>query len=137
VFNAVAVTPAMGRGLQWFTVIQWRCQGTWRQAVRRLSPASLSAQAVVQKGGTAASRGDIQLNGGEDLLTPQRYRLTPSTSWTGGGTNRGEEIVGGEDSRAGGLIPSCYCTMAIPPSVDLTEQLEARFSLNFKWQLIQ
>jgi hypothetical protein len=68
----------------------------------------------VSKGrGTAASRGDIQLNGGEDLLTPQRYRLTPSTSWTGGGTNHGEEIVGGEDSRAGGLIHNSHCTMAM------------------------
>ena len=64
--------------------------------MRRLSPASLSAQAAVQEGGTAASRGGIQLNGDEDLLTPQRYRLTLSTSWTSGGTNRGEEIVGGE-----------------------------------------
>jgi hypothetical protein len=50
VFNAVAVTPAMDRGLQRFTMIQWRCQGTWCQAVRRLSPASLSAQATKQGG---------------------------------------------------------------------------------------
>jgi hypothetical protein len=47
---AVAVTPAMDIGLQWFTVIRWRCQGTWRQAVRRLSPASLSAQVAKQGG---------------------------------------------------------------------------------------
>jgi hypothetical protein len=46
----VAVTPAMDRGLQRFTAIRWRCQGTWRQAVRRLSPASLSAQAAKQGG---------------------------------------------------------------------------------------
>jgi hypothetical protein len=50
VFNAVAVTPVMDRGLQRFTVIWWRCQGTWRQAVRRLSTASLSAQATKQGG---------------------------------------------------------------------------------------
>jgi hypothetical protein len=46
--------PAMDRGLQRFTAIWWRCQGTWRQAVRRLTPASLSAQAAKQ-GGTVVN----------------------------------------------------------------------------------
>jgi hypothetical protein len=81
---------------------------------RRLDDGEQLYPRAVSKGrGTAASRGDIQLNGGEDLLTPERYRLTPSTSWTGGGTNRGEEIVGGEDRRAGGLIHNSHCTMAM------------------------
>jgi hypothetical protein len=47
---AVAITPAMDRGLQRFTAIWWRCQGTWRQAGQRLSSASLSAQAAKQGG---------------------------------------------------------------------------------------
>jgi hypothetical protein len=33
------------------------------------------------------------------------------------------------------LSQSEHCTMVLPQSVDLTELFEARFSLNFKWQL--
>jgi hypothetical protein len=65
VFNAVAVTPTMDSGLQRFTEIRWRCQGTWRQAVRRLSPASLSAQAAKQGGYGGESP---ELSPGEQLL---------------------------------------------------------------------
>jgi hypothetical protein len=53
----------------------------------------------VSKGGsTAAGRGGVQLTGGEDLLTPRRYRLTPSTNLDAGDTNHGGRVVGGEDS---------------------------------------
>jgi hypothetical protein len=42
-----------------------------------------------QGGGTAASRIGVQLNNGDDLSTPRRYPLTPSTNRDAGDTNRG------------------------------------------------
>jgi hypothetical protein len=45
------------------------------------------------------------------------------------------EVAGGEHPVLAALSQSEHCTMVLPQSVDLTELFEARFSLNFKWQL--
>jgi hypothetical protein len=42
----VASAPAMNGGLLRVTAMRWMCEGTWRKAVRRLSPASSSESAV-------------------------------------------------------------------------------------------
>jgi hypothetical protein len=51
-----------------------------------------------QGGGTTTSWNGVQLTGGEDILTPRRYRLTPSVNLDAGDTNHGRRVVGGEDS---------------------------------------
>jgi hypothetical protein len=53
---------------------------------------------VSKRGGTAASRSGVQLNGGEDFSTPRRYLSTPGTNRDDNGMNRGGGIVGGEVS---------------------------------------
>jgi hypothetical protein len=67
----------------------------------------------VRKGrGIAASRGGVQLTGGEDSFTPQRYPSTqalipmPVTRITA------EGAISGEDSRAGVLILFSHYAMA-------------------------
>jgi hypothetical protein len=46
----VASSPAMNGGLLRITAMRWMCQGTWRKAVRRLSPANSSESAVASSG---------------------------------------------------------------------------------------
>jgi hypothetical protein len=46
----VASSPAMNGGLMRVTAMRWMCQGTWRKAVRRLSPANSSESAVASSG---------------------------------------------------------------------------------------
>jgi hypothetical protein len=42
-----------------------------------------------------ADRGGFQLNGDDDLLTPRRYRLTPSENHDAGDANRGGGVIDG------------------------------------------
>jgi hypothetical protein len=44
----------------------------------------------------AASRSGFLVTGGEDILTPRRYRLTPSVNHDASDANRGGEVTGGE-----------------------------------------
>jgi hypothetical protein len=46
----VASSLAMNGGLMRVTAMQWMCQGMWRKAVRRLSPANSSESAVASSG---------------------------------------------------------------------------------------
>jgi hypothetical protein len=46
----VASSLAMNGGLLRVTAMRWMCQGTWRKAVRRLSPANSSESAVASSG---------------------------------------------------------------------------------------
>jgi hypothetical protein len=103
---AVAVTPAMDRGLQRFTAIRWRCQGTWRQAVRRLSPASLSAQAAKQGGTTVSHQSHLQANS-YYLATLSGHRWRKSQRRRHESRRRSSAV-----RCAVALIQSCYCTMA-------------------------
>jgi hypothetical protein len=102
---------------------------------RRLDDGEPLYPRAVSKGrGIAASRSGVQLTGGEDSRTPHRYPSTQALISTLVTRITVEGAVGGEDSRAGGLIPCCYCTIAIPPLVDLTKHFGAPFSLKFSWQ---
>jgi hypothetical protein len=47
----VASSLEMNGGLMRVTVMRWMCQGTWRKAVRRLSPAN-SSESIVASSGT-------------------------------------------------------------------------------------
>ena len=60
-----------------------------------------------------ADRGGFQFSGDDDLLTPRRYPTSQARIPTPVTRIAAEGSVGGEDSRAGGLIPKRYCTMAI------------------------
>jgi hypothetical protein len=51
-------------------------------------------------GSTAAGRGGVQLTGGEDILTPRRYRLTPSVNLDAGDASHG----GGGGVTGGGIF---------------------------------
>jgi hypothetical protein len=57
----------------------------------------------------SASRIGVQLHGGNDFSTPRRYPFTLGTNRDAGGTNCGEEIIGGEVLN---LILPGHCTMA-------------------------
>jgi hypothetical protein len=46
----VASSPVMNGELLRVTTMWWMCQGTWRKAVRRLSPANSSESAVAKSG---------------------------------------------------------------------------------------
>jgi hypothetical protein len=46
----VASSPAMNGGLLRVTAMWWMCQGTWRKAVKRLSPTNSSESAVASSG---------------------------------------------------------------------------------------
>jgi hypothetical protein len=46
----VASSPSMNGGLLRVTAMRWMCQGTWRKAVRWLSPANSSESAVASSG---------------------------------------------------------------------------------------
>jgi hypothetical protein len=46
----VASSPTMNRRLMRVTTMRWRCQGTWRKAMKRLSPANSSESAVASSG---------------------------------------------------------------------------------------
>jgi hypothetical protein len=52
-------------------------------------------------------------------------------------TNPGEEVAGGEHPVLAVWSTSEHCTMVFLQSVDLTEQLEARFYLNSMWYQAQ
>jgi hypothetical protein len=63
-----------------------RCSDTWCKAVRRQSPAFLSVSTAVNM----VRRPELFIGRSLSLATYTRcYPLTPSTNWTGGGTNRG------------------------------------------------
>jgi hypothetical protein len=86
VASTVAVTPTSHRESQGFTTMRWRYSGTWHKAVRRQSPAFLSVSTMVNM----VQRPELFIG---RSLSPATYTgcypLTPSTNWTGGGTNRG------------------------------------------------
>jgi hypothetical protein len=46
----VASSPVMNEELMRVTAMRWMCQGTWRKAMRRLSPANSSESAVASSG---------------------------------------------------------------------------------------
>ena len=62
---------------------------------------------------TAADRGGFQLDDDEDLLPREVIHKSGARIQTSATRIVAEGSVGGEDSRAGGLIPKRYCTMAI------------------------
>ena len=94
-------------------------------------------RAVSQGRCAVADRGDFQLGGDDDLLTPRRYPTSQARIPTPVTRIAAEGAVGGEDSRAGGLIPIEHCTMAVTYSERLTEHIGASFSLIFRWQHTQ
>jgi hypothetical protein len=106
VFIAVAVTP----------VSYGEFRGGHGDTVEELSHAAHGREAAVDgehftaggkaKGrGAVADRGGLQFSGDDDLLTPRRYPTSQARIPTPVTRIAAEGAVGGEDSRAGGLIP--------------------------------
>ena len=58
-----------------------------------------------------ADQGGFQFSGDDDLLTPRRYPTSQARIPTPVTRIAAEGAIGGEDSRAGGLIRCRHCTM--------------------------
>jgi hypothetical protein len=129
VSNAIAIALVINGEREQVVVMRWKGLDTRRKAGRRWFTGELSDSTAINR----VRRPELFIGRSLSPATYTRcYPLTPSTSWTGGGTNRG-----GNRSPAVSLprwrsdpVQALYHGRA--PSDSLTHKLGAKFSLDFQ-----